>query len=190
MADLALVVVSHVDDHGVGLLGEGVELVRGDMLPAIGDVEAVVVEAICDDFVPDFDDQLQEAFVVAVDGDVETDTAQPVDGVKAALERAHRLGRQAELGVDALAAYIDSAQHAEGLPGGEEVVPEEFRILHFGIAVQAEGGPCPPIPVESVDQGFPVQSVVQRFVHDGKNNPCACARIFRDTIRSVLSFAP
>ena len=182
--------VAHVDDHGVGLLGEGVELVRGDVLPAIGDVEAVVVKAIRDDFVPDLDDQLQEAFVVAVDGDVEADTAQPVDRVKAVLERIHRLGGQAELGVDAFTAHIDATQHAEGFPGGEEVVPEERGILHLGVTVQAEGGPCPSILVESVDQGGPVQSVVQRLVHDGNNIPCACAGMFRDTIRVVMSFAP
>ena len=79
VAHFALVVVAHIDNDGIRGVGQGIELSSGDVLAAIGDVEAIVVEAIRDDFVPHLDDELEETFVVSFNGDVEAHALQPVD---------------------------------------------------------------------------------------------------------------
>ena len=189
VADLAFVVVSHVDHHGVGLLGEGVEFLGGYVLSAVGHIEPVIVQSVGDNLVPDLDDELEETLVVAFDGDVEPDALEPVDGLQAVPEVVETLGRDAQLGVDPLSAHVNPAQHSEGLPGGEEVVAEEVRVVHFGVTVQAQCGALALVPVESVDQGSPVKSVVQRRVHDGKNSTYACAGEFRYTFPMGFTFA-
>ena len=116
VADFALVVVAHVHHDGVRLAGQSVEFFGVDVFSAIGHIETVVVEAVCHNLVPDFDDQLEEALVVSFDGDVQSCSTQPVDVFEAALEVGHGFRGQAQLGIDALATDVDAAQHTDGTP--------------------------------------------------------------------------
>ena len=75
------------------------------------------------------------------------------------------------MGIDAFATHIDAAKNTQRLPLCEEVVTKEVWVVHLRIPVQAERGPFSPVLVESVNQGGPVQSVVQRLFHITKITP-------------------
>ena len=57
MPHLAFVVIAHVNDNGVVLIGEGVEFFGRNVLATIGNVKGVVVQSVGNNFVSDFDDQ-------------------------------------------------------------------------------------------------------------------------------------
>jgi hypothetical protein len=139
VADLTLIVVTHIYEQGIRILDKGVELFCVYMYPFIRDIETIVVESVCDNFFPHLYLEFQKRFGMMFYGDIQPDIFQESYAVQVLLECREIISRQGELGINPFMGDKNPAQYFHPVPVYEEMVPQDLRISYACIFVKRKG---------------------------------------------------
>ncbi len=165
MADFAFVMVAHINQDGIGRIGEGVEFFSLEVGAAIGGVEIGVVDPIGYYFWAQFDDEGKEGFAVVFDRDVEPQALKKQDVVHGRFEGLELCFGYGNLCVHTFAGHVDAAEHAQFVEHPVQMVAEELRIFEGDVFVKGNSSALFGTLLELLLQRASADAVVEKFFH-------------------------
>jgi len=107
MSDLVFVMVPHVDDNGVRVVRQPVELLRIHISSFLTHIEGRVIDPVCHDLSPHLYLQHPEGLAVVIHRDVETKVLQSGEAAQVSRQAVESGSRHADLGVDPFGGNVD-----------------------------------------------------------------------------------